>query len=79
MIDGGYRQVIIPSKENHSINIPEILFGKKIEVIIHEVDNSPADSKPIPPPGRKIDVEELFENFGKAPDFPSIAEIRRKT
>ena len=74
-----FKQILIPNTENYSVDIPERFFGRKIEVIIQEVDNPPTGSKPIPPTGRKINVEELFENFGKAPDFPSIAEIRKKT
>ena len=57
--------------------MPKEFFGKKIEVIMIELGESEINARPLPPAGKKIDVEELFENFGKAPDFPSIDEIRK--
>ena len=72
-----YKQTLIPDKKNHSIEMPEEFFGKKIEVIMIEVGDAENKSRPLPPPGKKIAVEELFENFGDAPDFPSIEEIRK--
>jgi len=35
-----YRQVLTPDEKNHSIEIPEEFFGKKIEVIIKDIDDS---------------------------------------
>jgi len=71
-----YKKTVIPDKKNHSIEMPEEFFGKKVEVIMIEVDDK--TGRAIPPPGKKIAVEKLFESFGAAPDFPSIEEIRQK-
>ncbi len=73
-----YRQVFTPDKENHSIEVPEQFFGKEIKVIIEDVDNSTKLTHPVPPKGKKVNIEELLEGFGTMPDFPSIEEIRAK-
>ncbi|HWZ16691.1 MAG TPA: hypothetical protein VNW95_15735 [Mucilaginibacter sp.] len=73
-----YKQILVPDKKNHSIEMPEKFFGKKVEVIVVELADAPTDAQPIPPPGKKVAVDELFENFGTAPDFPSGDEIRSK-
>jgi len=74
-----YKQVLVPDKKNHSIEMPERFFGKKVEVIVVEIGKStPDDTQPIPPLGKKVELSELFESFGAAPDFPSIEEIRAK-
>jgi hypothetical protein len=73
-----YRQILIPDKKNHSIEMPEKFFGKKVEVIVAEVGDPELRSYPIPPAGKKTEVKELFEDFGTNPDFPSIEEIRSK-
>jgi len=72
-----YKQVLIPDEKNHSIEMPEQFFGKKVEVIVVESDNT-SGTPPTPPAGKKIAVNELFESFGTAPDFPAIEEIRTK-
>ena len=73
-----YKQTFVPDKKNHSIEMPERFFGKKVEVIIVELSNVDDTSHPSPPEGKKILVNELFEEFGANPDFPSIDEIRTK-
>jgi hypothetical protein len=73
-----YKQVLVPDKKNHSIEMPEQFFGKKVEVIVVELSDSNKGAHPVPPIGKEISVNELFENFGDAPDFPRIDEIRTK-
>ncbi len=73
-----YKQVLVPDKKNHSIEMPEHFFGKKVEVIVVELSNSAEDTRHALPPGKEISVNELFESFGTAPNFPSIDEIRAK-
>ena len=73
-----YKQVLVPNKKNHTIEMPEKFFGKKVEVTVVEIDDPTSKSYPIPPAGNKINANELFENFGNAPDFPSVEEIRDK-
>ncbi|HEY2582098.1 MAG TPA: hypothetical protein VGI43_09830 [Mucilaginibacter sp.] len=73
-----YKQVLIPDKNNHTVEMPEQFFGKKIEVIVIELGDSADDTNPSLPVGKKVSVSELFENFGSAPDFPSIDKIRDK-
>jgi hypothetical protein len=74
-----YKQVLTPDKNNHSIEMPEQFFGKKVEVIVVELSDGTKGTNPVPPPGKKVSVNDLFENFGAAPDFPSIEEIRTKS
>jgi hypothetical protein len=73
-----YKQILTPDKKNHSIEMPEKFFGKKVEVIVVEIGNADFDAHPTLPLGKKIAVKELFENFGTSPDFPSTEEIRAK-
>ncbi len=72
-----YRQIITPDEHNHSIDLPKKFFGKKVEVIMMELGDTPADtSKPKPPAGKKVTTAELLETFGAGSGFPSIEEIR---
>lgn len=73
-----YKQILIPDKKNHTIEMPERFFGKKVEVIVVEVTDHNSHNLPTPPAGKKINVKELFEDFGSAPDFPSVDEVRAK-
>jgi hypothetical protein len=73
-----YKQVLVPDKKNHTIEMPEQFFGKKVEVTVVELGDSQKDTHPVPPPGKKVSVNELFENFGADPGFPSIDEIRER-
>jgi hypothetical protein len=71
-----FKQVLIPDEKNHSIEMPEEFFGKKVEVTVMELDDSNAQSGL--PAGKKVSKNELFQTFGLAPDFPSVEEIRDK-
>lgn len=73
-----YKQILIPDKKNHSIEMPEKFFGKKVEVTVVEIANAVSEIHPVPPAGKKVAVNELFESFGMSPGFPSIEEIRSK-
>ena len=73
-----FKQILIPDKENHSIEMPAKFFGKKVEVIVIELDNSTEQARAIPPVGKEVSINELFEDFGAAPNFPSTEEIRNK-
>ena len=73
-----YKRILIPNKENHKIDIPSRSFGKRVEIIVKELDGFTADIHPTPPVGKRTFPEELFEDFGAAPNFPSIDEIRSK-
>ena len=73
-----YKQFLVPDKKNHSIEVPEEFYGKSVEVTVVEIDRSDKNSHPMPPQGRKTSVNELFENFGANPDFPTTEEIRTK-
>ena len=73
-----YKQVLTPDKDNHIIEMPEQFFGKKVEVIVLELNESISGGNSALPVGKKISVNELFENFVASPDFPSVEEIREK-
>lgn len=73
-----YKQILVPDKKNHSIEVPEKFFGKKIEVTVIEMDDD-VKKHPSPPTGNTIAISELFENFGHAHDFPSSETIRQQT
>lgn len=73
-----YKQILVPDKKNHTIEMPEEFFGKKVEVTVTEMVSLAPDAYPVAPLGKKVKKDELFESFGMAPDFPSVEEIRAK-
>jgi hypothetical protein len=73
-----YKQVLIPDKKNNQIRMPKEFFGKKVEVIIMEIGEPVTKENPILPTGKKININEFFEDFGANSNFPSIDEIRNK-
>ena len=64
-----YRQIIIPTEKDHTIDLPVNLYGKKVEVIAFEI---PADKNVVN--GKKA----FLADIEPIPDFPSIDEIRRE-
>jgi len=73
-----YKQVLIPDKNNHTLEMPEHFFGKKVEVIVVELGEASDEENPVPPVGKPVSLDELFKDFGAAPDFPSTDELRAK-
>jgi len=74
-----YRKVITPDKNNHSVEMPEKFFGKKVVITVVELNDEVNKEKhPQPPLGKKVSVERLFEFFGTDPNFPPADEIRSK-
>ncbi len=73
-----YKQVLIPDKNTHTIEMPEQFFGKKVEVIVVELVDTGFSISSVPPAGKKVPRNDLFEYFGAPPDFPSADEIRAK-
>lgn len=69
-----YRQIIVPTEEEHSIELPEYLYGKKVEVFVTEI-GSPADSSHSLPGDLKD--KDFWETIEFDPDFPSIEDIRK--
>jgi urease alpha subunit len=66
-----HREILIPDKENHSIEMPEQFFGKKVEVIVMDIaTNATSDKFPALPTGKVVSMNDLFADFGAAPDFP---------
>jgi len=73
-----YKKVFTPDEKYHSINIPKRFYGKKIQIVVKEIDDVSFGNAPVPPPGKKVSVTELFKYFGEAPTFPSSEEIKAK-
>lgn len=69
-----YRQIIIPTPDNHTIELPNALFGKKVEVTMVEV----GQPKAILSKGKPVSLEKIFETFGADPEFPTLDELRKK-
>jgi hypothetical protein len=79
IVSAMYKQTIIPDKDNHIIELPEKYYGKKVEVIVLEVEEDGANLQPVAlPEGKVVSLDQLFETFGADPDFPSTEEIREK-
>ena len=64
-----YRTIITPTEQEHTLDLPEKFFGKKIEVLIHEVASAelPGDLKD----------KAFWQDIEFNPDFPSVEEIRQ--
>jgi hypothetical protein len=73
-----YRAIITPTEKEHTVDLPQQFFGKKVEVTVIEIESPAKDHQPILPQGKKISLSSLFETFGSIPDFPTIEEIRNK-
>ncbi len=66
-----FREIITPSEKNHSIELPEKFFGKKIEVFAIEVGAKNKRRK-------KSSKDALSLLVGAFPNFPSVEKIRSK-
>lgn len=68
------REIIIPTEENHTIELPRAFYGKEVEVIF----NLRNTSKSLPAT-KEINLDSLFEQFGKGKGFPTTDEIRKQS
>lgn len=66
-----FREIITPSEKNHSIELPQEFFGKKIEVFAFELKDKTKRRK-------KTSKKAISQLAGAFPDFPSVEEIRKK-
>lgn len=73
-----YKQTITPDKNNHSIDLPEEFYGKKVDVTVVEVEEENIALSPALPKGKKVSLDQLFETFGSDSKFPTVEEIRSK-
>jgi hypothetical protein len=72
-----YRHVIIPSHEEHSIELPENLYGRQVEITIKEMA---AKIAKVPSPKKLpagLKNKAFWENIEYNPGFPSVEEIRQ--
>ena len=70
-----YRQIIVPTEEDHSIELPEYLFGKKVEVVVNEIGSSSVSTSSLP---SDLKDKDFWDDIEFNPDFPSIEDIRKK-
>jgi hypothetical protein len=73
-----YKEIIIPNDQNHTIEIPKELYGKKIEVVINEISNSTDRAMAAPILPDQIKDKSFWNNLPYVPDFPSQEEIRKQ-
>ena len=72
-----YRQIITPTDKEHSIELPENLYGKQLEITVKEITAKaakPAGIKKLP---ASLKNKSFWENIVYNPDFPSIEEVRQ--
>lgn len=53
-------------------------LANKLGINVEQREEASTNSKPLPPIGKPVTVNELLETFGKEPNFPSAEEIRSK-
>ena len=63
-----YREILIPTENSHSIELPPSLYGKKVEVIAFEIEPE------VKTPNKK---KNFLDDIVAIPDFPSIEQIRK--
>lgn len=67
-----YRQIIVPTVKDHTIELPEYLFGKQVEVVVNEVTKK-ATSPSLP---SDLKDKDFWNDIDFDPSFPSLTEIR---
>ena len=73
-----YRQTIIPTAKEHTIDLPENLYGKRVEIIINELAEKTSESKlskkALP---ATLKNKKFWMDIEYNADFPSIDTIRQ--
>ena len=71
-----YRQIIIPTTKEHSIELPENLYGKQVEITVKEITTKPAKvaAKKLP---ANLKSKAFWDDIPYNSNFPSIEEIRK--
>lgn len=73
-----YRQIIIPTDKDHSIDLPENLYGKQLEITVKEIKGKrgkPTPDKKLP---ANLKNRAFWEDIVYDPTFKSIEEIRQR-
>ncbi len=73
-----YRQIITPTDKEHSIELPENLYGKQIEITVKEVTVKTSASPGAKKLPARLKNKAFWENITYNPTFPSVEEIRQK-
>ena len=68
-----YRQIIVPTREKHSVELPEYLYGKKVEVVASEIEVTNGSVTPLP---KDLKDKDFWNDIEFTPDFPSVETIR---
>jgi len=63
-----YREIIIPTGKNHSVELPPSFYGKKVEVIAFEIE---------PEKKTQSKNKRFLDDIESIPDFPSVEQIRK--
>jgi len=64
-----FREIIIPTEKNHSVELPPALYGKKVEVIAFEIE---------PEKKTQVNKKRFLDDIEAIPDFPSVEQIRKE-
>jgi len=68
-----FRQVFVPTKEVHNVEVPAQFFGKTVECILFEIEENEKHDAHL-----KTQKHSLKKLAGAFPKFPSLAEIREE-
>ena len=72
-----YRQIIIPTDKEHSIELPENLYGKQVEITVKEIVAKIAKVAFIKKLPARLKNKAFWENIEYNPGFPSVEELRQ--
>ena len=72
-----YRRIIIPTDKEHSIELPENLYGKQVEITIKKIATKPAKVSAAKKLPARLKNKAFWEAIEYNPGFPSVEEIRQ--
>jgi len=72
-----YRQIIIPTNKEHSIELPQNLYGKQVEITIKEIATKAAKSAHTKELPAGLKNKAFWDDIVYNPGFPSIEELRQ--
>jgi hypothetical protein len=72
-----YRQIITPTHQEHSIELPEYLYGRQVEITVKRIANPATKTTRAKKLPARLQNKAFWEDIVYNPDFPSLEEIRQ--
>lgn len=69
-----YKETFIPTHKAHTVKLPKDFYGKKVEIIVKEINGPAGENISLPV---NLKDQEFWEDIPYNPSFPSMSEIRK--